>query len=319
MEKIFTVKMWSSIILEVFKFIITIIYGYIAFKVVQIYKNRSDLNQLYIELVRAEETINYKKNTLLEINNMLIKRGILEERFKEHLKVYSLYTFITELNSIYIAEEPVYSIEGDQIGIEYIYSEDTYYYRGELYNERSYNEDKDDFNFIDSINELENRNLLEDLIKLENRINNIRSMNKYQIDKELEYIEPILKKFNRFDIDKKRKLLHEFCSKMFDGTNMFANTVKDFNDYRTFNLKLKKKIIKPSIEIDIKSLALYNAESFFSIENLINKINRLVIDINNEQQIINYEDDLDDLINEISKVSKSLKKSLSRTHKVLKM
>ncbi|NFK79432.1 hypothetical protein FDA95_12650 [Clostridium botulinum] len=327
------IQFFRSIILELMKAAITFIFGYISFKLFQRYKNKKDNNKLYIKIIKLEKELNQNKDNVEKILNEYIEKEILEEQFyinREYSEeLYKLYCDITQLELTYYVEEPVYEM-GEQVGVEYVYSDRPYQIIDNIqYGISSIENDNDcDYDEIKSLEEqlsyYENKNIYDEFAELENRLCNFLHQNS-KLHESIKFLYSKVKKYNELSKQEKSKYLNKFCILIFEKENQFTVSLENFKILKKLTDKLdntnKKSKLKLNFNlwetIDIDLLAVYSAETYLILEELYLKLNNLEIIINNGESV---KEAYNILINKLEpiivKERDKLKKTLLRTNRL---
>jgi hypothetical protein len=310
----------------------TFVFGYISFKLFQIYKNKKENNKLYIKLIKLKKEIDENKCQIEEILNEYIEKEILTEHFYYNNgiftdKLYRLYYHIDQLEMFYI-EEPIYEY-GEQIGVEHRYTDKPYQIISDLQSEIGWSEISEDYSNYDTENlreqiaNYENKVIYNELAKIQEKTSELLE-NGWESHDSIKFLYSKLKKFNVLLKEEKIKYLDKFCTLILREENEFTESLNSFRRLKNLKEKLEVKSKKSKFKmkfvlwesIDVDLLAVYNAETYLTLEEIYTNLSKLEMNMNHEGSIKEVHDIL---INQLEPIivaeEKKLKKTLSKTNR----
>ncbi len=91
--------------LELIRIIMTAIFGFITFKIYQMYRNKKDNSNLYIQMIKLERELINNKDNLEKVIDGHTEYNSLKGKFiyKENNLLFKLYSQVNSLNS-YVEE-----------------------------------------------------------------------------------------------------------------------------------------------------------------------------------------------------------------------
>lgn len=271
--------------IELFKIIFTALFGFITFKVYQMYRNKKDNSKLYIKIIKLERKMLENQKLLRDIIDSHSEYHLLDRVFgvNDGEGIYDIYKLVYSLNS-YVHEEIIYEA-ANPVGIEYIYTEIPYILIEGLELEKKevmVNGEKYP-GYIESINiqieECRNKSIFKVLEEIENNTKDI-NIKSHELGEAIEYLKIKLNKFNLKEDVEKRKTLHSFCSKLLDEKNVFSDSLEMFKNYENLARKTQKeKNYRSSLnnvefkvwkqqEMDL--LGVYSLENYLKLEEYFN-------------------------------------------------
>ena len=321
-----------EVAIELIKVAFTALFGFITFKIYQMYRNKKDNSKLYIQMIKLEREI---------ISNLQIIQDVIDNHSRHQLLdflfrgdntegVYDLFELVNSLNQ-YGYQDYIYE-NGEPVDVEYVYAERPYEIIKDLNNERHQVETEGEdyqghLNYIDTeIERLEKKSIYDLLVEIENKAKTV-NIEGHEILNSIQLLLKALQKFNAKDITYRRKMLDEFCLKLLNGDNIFADFFKLFSEYRILSLKLnnrKSSRVAPNkIEFktwqnqDMDLLGIYNSEDYLILEEFYHK--NSVIEIYNFE--IEKAEELQKLMQtlyeeRIKKIKDALKKTLNKTNRL---
>ena len=317
----------KDVIIELLKIIFTALIGFITFKIYQLYSNKKDNSKLYIQMIKLEREIINNIQLIELIINDYSRYQLLDYLFKGENSegLYDLLELVYSLNQ-YVYEEKTYEY-GDIVDVNYVYVEHQYDSIQNLNYERHQVEEEGEeypghINSIDTeIKRLEGESIFNLLKEIENKAGAI-DIDGHKMSNSIKYLHDKVSKYNTEKLSHKKKMLDEFCSQLIDQSNIFAETLSAFKDYKNISRKVHKKVSN-KIEFkvwqsqDMDLLGVYSSEDYLILEEFYHKYD--IIDIGIWE--IERAEELHKLIQDIyedriKKINNMLKKTLNKTNRL---
>ncbi|OWZ83368.1 hypothetical protein [Natranaerobius trueperi] len=285
-------SMWDflfsqAVAIELFKIIVTALFGFISFKIFQMYRNKKDNSRLYIQIIELEREIVKNQELLRKIIDYHSKYYLLDSLFRgENTEgLYELYGLVNSLK-LYVNQDIVYG-KGEP-DVEVAYTEKPLEIIRHLNCERNQIEAdgeqyRSHLESIDAdIERYECKSIYNLLLDIENRAKAL-DMKDHELHDPIEYLIVNIEKFNSLKGTQKRKNLDEFCSHLIDKSNIFLDSLKLFNDYEDVsrmihndNEKAYEKFeFKVWQQQDLILLGVYSTEDYLALEEYYHK-NRII-------------------------------------------
>lgn len=317
---------FSTLLIEIFKALVTFGFGYLSFKIFQRFKNKKETNKLYISLIKLEKELLKNKNIVQAVINEYISLEILLDMFnidkKYSQKLDKLYKDISYLSS-YTYMDFERDGNGEIVDCIEIYADKPYTLIEEISGAIAYCEDDYDIeNMEKQLEYYKNQDIYTDFSRIYNEINELLEK-EFPCKEALVFLKKKLEKYNSLKLQEKKMYLQKFCKIILEDKNIFTDSLEMYRDIQSKRIKLNSnEKIKLSFglwdTIDVDILALYDAEAYIEIEDIYEKLNSLNININDRKSLEEACILIDKSLDHVNIHKKNIKKILTKNNRYFK-
>ena len=322
LKEFFTYEFVRSILLEVWKALITLCFAYISFRFFQNYKEKKQNNKVYIKMLKLEDSIDKNIKKIDEII-MLYKEG---ERLHSKLKLdeinqkyyYDIAEKIDNIINFYLVDESCTDFYNNVVESSSFYRRPMEYIRDlsyEIEDIQRHGSERELAIKECELEKFERMDIMNDLIDLMDVIIESDKDNRFND------ILLLLEDFNKKDIATKEKMLDQFCKTILLNKEVVKKLRETYKKYNTLVDKLIENKKREQITIEFKEIddkdeefASYNAEFYFKVENWRSNLDKRAIFVNEKttleetkKELLNFKEELDKKIKEIKKKVDSTK------------
>lgn len=321
-----------SIYTEIFKALITFLFGYISFKIFERYRSKKDNNRLLIQLIKLEREAKENKKKIEDAIDEHIELELLLEEFKINNKfnesLYKLYSKINNLKK-YICTEYDFDENGEIIDIKEIYTEKAYEMIDEMsryidsYDINDYDVDNDIDCLIKELEYYEKNNIYTEIDNIYMEIEKFNNDN-YKMKEALSFLKLKIERYNSLSEEDKKRYLNLFCKTILEKENEFTQSLNVYKKIQYLEKKFKNDI---KLKLDFKLwneqesnlLAIYNAELYLELDDAYTNFKNFEISISNSNELEHTKEIIEKkLENSIKKHKNIIRKILMKNNRLFK-
>jgi len=335
-QTLFDIILSKVVALELIKAFITAILGFITFKIYQRYRNKKENSLLYVQVIKLKRELDRNINLLNSIIKEYTDYEGLAKVFKisQCIEIDNFYKVILSLGRFKV-DEPCYE-QGEIVDMNYSYSVKQYDVLNDLSNAismiGSYGEEYegqiDDLEY--QLKELGNENIFVELKKIETQLESLVLLD-FEYNSALIFCLNEIIKFNSLSNEQKNSILGSFCSLLFEGENIFTNSLKLYKKLEKMKNELGfsgvNKNNVPIISLnfaywkcnELELLAVYRPQKYLTLDDFYNQNEKIELEKHNKEIIsIKYNYLKNEIYPIIIDIESDLNKDISFINKIFK-
>lgn len=288
---------------KLFEAIITVIIGFITFKIYESYKNRHEYIELFITLKQFEDNIekriDYFENLVKEIMRLREYQNIFEASYNNLYCVKDIISDLENIRNLYLWRGEIQIGEDEYDSIEeYRSTPDSLieYYQYQLAADIELVGYYACSETVRELEELEARSIYKDLEDIQVKYTDYYD-NDCRVMNALKRIIVNINRFNKLEQDKKNINLNRFCESIFDNNDEYTAIIKQRECYEMLEKKFTSETdeyIKFDIQFEVddyKFLVISDYNTYDKINSLMNELSNKIVhpcSLNELQDIIKF-------------------------------